>query len=729
MDGQGVAKMLKVIPILATFILTLISAPAPVVRAAALGDQAYEWLETPRDPAAIEWAATRTASTLKSLLADPEAPVVLKEVRDAAKLASLPPPFVQPYSVLGDTIARFVKDSEHPAGLVQTAPRGPKGIGGPWRTVLDVDALNAQERQAYGLPVLNLSTSCLPPEYRRCLIPLGIGGSEIQQVREFDLKAGIFLDQGFRFATAKTEVTWLDENTLLVAQAVPGGDTLKSGFPAKVRLWKRGTPYSEGRVVFTAGPNDAFFRLTAVGIGKERKGVISAARDVETHFDTFVVAMDGSVTSTHLPTAGEYPGNLGLSGGTTRYVVISAVDPVTVNGRRYPGGSVFAYDTGEATPPDQRISLVYAAPKGTYLDSSQFGFAFSGSHIYMVTRRNLARTLTVATPGASGWKLKTLLRLSPGDTISLWGGSLASDAVVLGQESYLKPPAISLIEGERCCVPLATNPAAFDAGQFLTEIRTAKSRDGTLVDYYLVRPRKPKPGLTPTILSAYGGGGGVIPPAYAARLLDGALVSWLTRGGAYAFAGIRGGGENGRAWYRAGTLRNKPNGLDDVAAVAQDLIRSGFTSPKKLGLTGRSYGGLMAAAVAVRSPDLFAAVLDAVPLTDLFPAKNSIGQLSTMKGALGDPDDPDDRAVMLSYSPLQNIRQGVHYPRILSVCSTSDDRVGPGPARRFTAKLEAMHQDPLLLEGPTGGHLFPKASTDPEAVTAEAMFFIETLMR
>jgi len=725
------AKVLKAISIIIVSSLALISVSAQMVRAAAeaAGDQAYEWLETPRDPAAIEWAATRTASALKTLLADPEAPVVLKEVRDIAKLASSPPPFVQPYSVLGDSIARFVKDSDHPAGLIQTAARGPKGVDGPWRTVLDVDALNAQEGQAYGLPVLNLSTACLPPEYRRCLIPLGIRGSEITQVRELDLKAGGFLDQGFHFAIAKTEVTWLDENTLLVAQAVPGGDTLQSGFPAKVRLWKRGTPYSEARVVFTADPKDAYFRLTAIGIGKDRKGVISAAHDVETHFETFVVAMDGTVTPTHLPTLAEYPGNLGLSGGTTRYVVAAVVDPVTVNGRHYPEGSVFAYDTWAATPPNRRISLVYAAPKGTYLDNAQFGFAFSGSHIYMVTRRNLARTLMVATPGASGWRVKTLLRLSPEDTISLWGGSLASDAVILGQESYLKPLGISLIEGERCCVPISTNPDAFDAGKYLTEIRTAKSRDGTLIDYYLVRPRKPRSGSTPTILSAYGGGGGVIPPAYAARALDGALVSWLNRGGAYAFAGIRGGGENGRAWYRAGTLRNKPNGLDDVAAVARDLIGSGFTSPEKLGLTGRSYGGLMAAAVAVRSPDLFAAVLDAVPLTDLFPVKNSVGMLSIIKGALGDPDDPQDRTVMLSYSPLQNIRPGVKYPRILTVCSTSDDRVGPGPARRFTAKLEAIGQKPLLIEGATGGHLFPKASTDPEAVTAEAMFFIETLMR
>lgn len=724
------AKVLRAISVIVIAGLAPISMSAQSVRAtASTGDQSYEWLETPRDPAAIEWAVTRTASTLKTLLADPEAAVVLKEVRDTAKLASSPPPFVQPYSVLGDTIARFVKDSDHPAGLIQIAPRGPTGVGGPWRTVLDVDALNAREGQAYGLPVLNLSTACLPPEYRRCLIPLGIGGSEITQVRELDLKAARFIDAGFHFAIAKTEVTWLDENTLLAAQAVPGGDTLESGFPSKVRLWKRGTPYSEAQVVFTAGPKDAFFRLTAVGIGNDRKGVVSAARDAEAHFETFVVAKDGTVTPTNLPAAAEYPGNLGLSGGTMRYVVVCAVDPVTVKGRRYPEGSVFAYDTSAATPPNQRISLVYAAPQGTYLDNAQFGFAFSGSHIYMVTRRNLARSLLVATPRANGWKVKTLLSLSPGDAISLWGGSLASDAVVMGRESYLKPTSISLIEGERCCVSISTNAAAFDASKFLTEIRTAKSRDGTLVDYYLVRPRKPKPGPTPTILSAYGGGGGVIAPAYAAKLLDGALVSWLNRGGAYAFAGIRGGGENGRAWFRAGTLRNKPNGLDDVAAVAEDLIRSGFTTSERLGLTGRSYGGLMAAAVAVRRPDLFAAVLDGVPVTDLFPAKNSVGQFSMMKGALGDPDDPEDRAVMLSYSPLQNIRQGVHYPRILTVCSTSDDRVGPGPARRFTAKLEAMGLNPLLMEGPTGGHLFPKASTDPDAVTAEAMFFIETLMR
>jgi prolyl oligopeptidase len=536
------------------------------------------------------------------------------------------------------------------------------------------------------------------------------------------------LDEGFRFPTAKTQVIWLDENTLLIAAAVPG-DTLDSSFPSQVRLWKRGTPYSDAKVVFALEPEDAYVRLEAVGVGKDRKGVIDIARHAENDFETFVVSKDGAVTPTNLPTASTYPGNLGLSGGTSRYVVTAAFEPVTMDGRSYPEGSVFAYDTSAATPPNRRISLVYAAPKGTYLDDAQFGFGFSGSHIYIVVRHNLARSLLVAGPGANGWNIKTLLTLAPGQSIRLWGGDVASDAIVVGQEGYLEPRSISLVEGEHCCIPLATDTAVFDASKFVTEIRTAKSQDGTLVDYYLVRPRNPKPGPVPTILSAYGVGV-VIPPEYAANILDGGLVPWLNRGGAFAFAGIRGGAENGRAWNLAGIRRNKPKSWEDIAAVAEDLIKSGFTSSDRLGLTGRSYGGLMAAAVVVRYPDLFGAVLPGVPVADVFPIKGrSLGMLSHLGDTLGHPDDPIDRAVMLSYSPLQNIRYGVKYPQILTVCSTSDDRVGPGPARRFTAKLEAVGAKPLLIEGPTGAHLFPKSSTDPDAVTAEVMFFIDALMQ
>jgi prolyl oligopeptidase len=701
--------------------------PAPSKDPDAGADRS-EWLEPADSPTAVEWAAKRSSAALDALLAGPDAKALVEEIRTYGKTSATPPPFVQPYSILGARLARVIINSEHSAGIIQTAPRGPEGASGPWRTLLDVDALNAAEHEQYGLPVLNLSTACLPPEYRRCMITLGLRGSEIQRIREFDLETGKFIEQGFKFLDAKTEFTWLDADTLLVGQAVPG-DSLKSGFPSTVRIWRRGTPYSEAKPIFQANVGDFMFRITGVGLGEQRKGLISVARGGVYRYETLVAGKDGTVVPTHLPTQIPYPGNVGLTGGTSRYVAAFVVDPSTINGKFFPAGTVVAYDTSDATPADRRIGVVYVPPPGTYIYDAQFGATYSRSDIYLVVTRNLRRSLLVASPSASGWKVKSVFTAGPGENLTVWGGGLAADTIALGVQGYLRPLSTSLVTKDHCCVPIGSIPPTFDASQLVVEIHTAKSRDGALVDYYLVRPRDSKPGPVPTILGAYGGGGGVIGPAYAGSLLDGGLISWLTRGGAYAFAGIRGGGEKGGKWWHDGSGRNKINGAYDVAAVADDLIKSGFTTPAKLGFTGRSYGGLMAAAVAMKFPELFGAVLIGVPVVDTYPVKGGTPQLSAVDSDLGDPHDPGDLAAMLQFMPFQNVRAGVKYPAILTVASTSDDRVGPGPARRLTAKLEAVGATPLLIEGATGGHLFPKASVNPEAVAAEVMFFIDNLMR
>lgn len=689
-------------------------------------DDRFEWLEPADDAAALEWAAQRSFHALHQLLADPESKVVLQEVRNTGNQAATPPPFAQPYSVLGNLLARVIINGEHPSGIIQTAALGPKGIAGPWRTVLDIDALNQAEHEQYGLPVLNLSTSCLAPQYHRCMITLGLKGSEIQRLREFDLESGQFIDD-FKFADAKTEFTWLDENTLLIAQAVPG-DTLRSGFPSTARIWKRGTPYTEAKPVFHANPTDFMFRITGVGIGKHRKGVISAARTAY-QYETLLVNSDGTVIPTHLPQHTPYPGNLGLTGGTSRYIAAIVVDPETVADKTYSEGTVLAYDTSDETPSERKIEVVYTPPAGTYLYDAQFGATYSRSKIYLVVTRNLQRSLLVATRDTSGWKVATAFTAGRGENLAVWGGGLAADIIALGVQGYLKPLTTSLVTADHCCIAVTSMPAAFNTDDFVVDIRTARSHDGALVDYFLVRPKKPQPGPVPTILSAYGGGGGVIGPSYAANTLDGGLVSWLNRGGAYAFAGIRGGGEKGREWWHDGSGQKKVNGAFDVAAVAHDLIQSGFTTSAHLGLTGRSYGGLMAAAVAMKFPDLFAAVLVGVPVVDTYPVKGGTGQLAAVDSHLGDPNIPADLKAMLAFMPFQNVRTGVQYPAILTVASSSDDRVGPGPARRFTAKLEAVGAKPLLIESPTGGHLFPKAFVNPEAVTAEVMFFVERLMQ
>jgi len=178
---------------------------------------------------------------------------------------------------------------------------------------------------------------------------------------------------------------------------------------------------------------------------------------------------------------------------------------------------------------------------------------------------------------------------------------------------------------------------------------------------------------------------------------------WLPNGGAYALANIRGGGEFGPAWHEAAMKTNRQRAFDDFIAIAEDMIKRGLTTPKQLGIYGGSNGGLLVGTVAVERPDLFGAVVCEAPLLDMigFPR---IGALASAKGEFGDPDNPEERAALLKYSPYQNVKAGVRYPPFLFLTATSDDRVTPADARKMAAKMEALGQDVLFWETPDGGH-------------------------
>jgi prolyl oligopeptidase len=246
----------------------------------------------------------------------------------------------------------------------------------------------------------------------------------------------------------------------------------------------------------------------------------------------------------------------------------------------------------------------------------------------------------------------------------------------------------------------------------------------------LVRPKESRSRPVPTILEGYGGYGVNIEPNYFSSGLALTLPSWLSRGGALAVAAIRGGGERGAAWHLAGSGRNKQKSYDDFIAVAQDLIDSGFTARGKIGSYGRSNGGLLSAVAATERPDLFGASLIGTPIVDIFRlGKGDSGISGGMKAEYGDWDDPQQIPAILRFSPYQNIRPGVTYPKILLISSTEDNQVGPGHARRFAARLEEVGAKPLLLEGPIGGHGFPNQFSQPEETAMQIMFFIDALMR
>jgi prolyl oligopeptidase len=226
-------------------------------------------------------------------------------------------------------------------------------------------------------------------------------------------------------------------------------------------------------------------------------------------------------------------------------------------------------------------------------------------------------------------------------------------------------------------------------------------RDGTRVPYFCVAPEgAPPPGGRPALLYGYGGFEVSLTPGYSA----GVGKAWLERGGVYALANIRGGGEFGPRWHEAALKERRQCAYDDFIAVAQDLVARGLTRPERLGIMGGSNGGLLMGVMLTQRPELFGAVVCQVPLLDMRRYHRLLAGASWM-GEYGDPDDPVQWEAIARYSPLHNLRAGVAYPPVLFTTSTRDDRVHPGHSRKMMARMEALGiGNAWYYENTEGGH-------------------------
>jgi prolyl oligopeptidase len=204
---------------------------------------------------------------------------------------------------------------------------------------------------------------------------------------------------------------------------------------------------------------------------------------------------------------------------------------------------------------------------------------------------------------------------------------------------------------------------------------------------------------------------------------------WVQQGNAYVLANIRGGGEYGPRWHHA-TMREKhQNAFDDVFGVAQDLIDRGITQKGRIAISGRSNGGLMAAASITERPDLFGGAIIGSPLIDMKRYSHLLAGASWM-GEYGNPDVPADWAFIRKYSPYQNMKCGVKYPVPFIYTSTRDDRVHPGHARKFAAKFEECRDRFFYDEAIEGGHaagIVP--AEDAQRVALEAVYLNLVLPR
>jgi prolyl oligopeptidase len=242
----------------------------------------------------------------------------------------------------------------------------------------------------------------------------------------------------------------------------------------------------------------------------------------------------------------------------------------------------------------------------------------------------------------------------------------------------------------------------FNPDDFKVEQVWYTSKDGTKVPMFLVRGKDVQPDFTnPTMLYGYGGFNISLTPSFSP-----ANLVWLEMGGVYAMPNLRGGGEFGQAWHKAGTIHNKQNVFDDFIAAAEWLIDEGWTRKDKLAIRGGSNGGLLVGACLTQRPDLFAATLPAVGVMDMLRYhKFTIGW--AWASDYGTSDDPEQFKTLHAYSPVHNVQIGRHYPATLITTGDHDDRVVPGHSYKFAAALQRGQggEAPILIRIETrGGH-------------------------
>lgn len=666
------------------------ASPAPPASASAAPavDDPFLWLEDVQGERALAWVRDRNAQSRRQLEAHP-------------RFATMKAQFLQvlnskeriPYvSRQGDHLYNLWQDERNPRGLWRRTTLAEYRKAQPaWETVLDLDALGRAENENW----VWKGATCFGPAYQRCLLRLSRGGADAVVVREFDLKSLRFVDGGFTLPEAKTDVEWADADTLYVGTDFGTGSLTDSGYPRVIKRWQRGQPLAEAVTVFEGRPQDVSAWVSVDRTPGFQRTVFGRSLDFY-NTEQFLLAAPGRLQRI------DKPSDASLSFWRDR-VLVELRSDWTLGETTHRRGSLLSGDANAFI--EGRIAL---QPLFVPTPSrSLAGWTTTRSHLLVNVLEHVASRLQEWTLEGARWRSRDVAAPFPG-TLGLQSlhdplmkDDALADAYLMTYVDFLTPDSLALgTAGTDRRETLKSRPAFFDAAGMRVEQAFATSRDGTRVPYFVVWPRgATADGRNPTLLYGYGGFEVSLQPWYS----GGFGAAWYSQGGVLVVANIRGGGEYGPSWHQAAIKADKQKSYDDFIAVAEDLVRRKVTSPRHLGIEGGSNGGLLVGAAFTQRPELFNAVVCQVPLLDMQRYHRLLAGASWM-AEYGNPDQPAEWAWISKYSPYQNVKAGVKYPKVLFTTSTRDDRVHPGHARKMAAKMLQQGHDLLYYENIEGGH-------------------------
>jgi prolyl oligopeptidase len=643
--------------------------------ATAAQDDPYLWLEEITGEEPLDWVRKRNEPTLAEFR-----DAQFEQMRTEA-LEVLDTDTRIPYvGRRGEYLYNFWRDAANPRGLWRRTTLDSYRTDSPkWDVLIDVDELAGADNEKW----VWAGAGVIEPDHTRALIGLSPGGSDASTVREFDMLTRGFVADGFELPEAKSQIAWADPDTVLVGTDFGADSLTESGYPRVIKRWRRGTPLTDAKTVFEGTRSDVRVIASVDRTPGFERTVLGRALDFWN--DKLYELRGSELIRIDAPTDASVSIH-------RQWLLIELRTDWTVGTITYTAGSLLAADYDEFLAGTAQLRVVFEPDEHTALNH----YAWTRDRLLIVTLADVASRVEIAVPGS--WQREPLSGIPAATNTVIVAADDTGDEFFLDSSGFDTPSKLMRGTGDGPLHQIKSAPAFFDAENITVAQHFVKSDDGTSIPYFVVRPANAD-GPGPTLLSGYGGFETSRTPGY-----DGVLGRlWLARGGTYAVANIRGGGEYGPGWHTQAMREGRHKVAEDFAAVATDLVNRGITTVEQLGARGGSNGGLLMGIMLTQYPEKFGALVCDVPLLDMKRYHLLLAGASWV-AEYGDPDNPDDWAFISEYSPYQNISATRKYPPVLFTTSTRDDRVHPGHARKMTAALEDAGHQAWYYENIEGGH-------------------------
>jgi len=666
----------------------------------------FLWLEEIDGARSIDWAKAQNARTTRELESVSVYQPIHKRVLEILESKDRIPYFTFHH----DYIYNYWQDAEHQRGVWRRTRLDSYRKDKPkWEVVIDIDRLAKTE----GKPWAWHGAKCLEPSYRLCLVSLSRGGSDAVEVREFDTKSRRFVEGGFMVREAKSDIDWLDANSLWVATDFGPDSLTTSGYARTVRIWRRGRPLSTARTIFEGQSTDVSVNATTLRDSVEGRTYDLVTRTIAFWKSETYLRLDGRLVRLDIPQ------DATLAGIFKDQLLLTLRSDWTAGEKTYLQGALIAIGLDKFLAGSRAFENLFEPGERV-----SFGaVASTGKRLMLLTMDNVTSRLYRLTHSSNGWS-RNEIQLPGKGSAELNAIDRERDLVSYTYTDYLTPTSLYLDDAGKTGM-LKSTPKFFDTTGVKVEQLEAVSRDGTKIPYSLVTPRDfVADGNAPTLLYGYGGFEISLLPGYYPAM----GAAWIERGGVYVVANIRGGGEFGPKWHQAAQGHAHMKNFDDFIAVAEDLQARHISSKDHLGIMGGSQGGLLVGGAFTLRPELFKAVVAQVPLSDMKRFNKLLAGASWM-AEYGDPDKPEDWAFIKTWSPYELLRKDVSYPEAFYWTNTRDDRVHPAHARKMVAKMQAMEHPVYYFENMEGGHGSGTTSRQRAHVTALQYAYLWRLLR